>query len=373
MEFSQRSQQAKWITFVGALTNFIFALIKVFFGWLGHSHALVADGVHSFSDLLTDGLVFFASHVGSQSADTDHPYGHQRIETAATLILALMLAIAGSGIIYGAVNELLHPSFHKPLLIVLIVALFSIIANEILFHTTLKVGKRINSNLLIANAWHHRSDAASSFVVFVGVAMAVWGWYYFDAIAAIVVGVMVIRMGWQLGWSSVRELVDTGVGSELLREFAAAISQVPGVVELHQLRTRSMGGHIFLDVHVMVAPRISVSEGHFIAHSVRQTLQLQHQAIADVTVHIDPENDELYGGSATLPTRHELTQFIDQLCHELPGGDQMHSILLHYLADKIEVEISLPKSFTQVQDIEKIYNNCILQHSAVSRVKINFV
>ncbi len=372
MDAKSRSRRAQTINLIGAINNFVLAIIKVVFGWLGHSQALVADGIHSFSDLLTDVLVIFATHFGSRGADSDHPYGHQRIETAATLLLALLLILTGAGIVYESVREFLHPSVQLPTLVVLIVAALSILANEILFHATRKVGREIKSNLLIANAWHHRSDAASSLIVLIGVAMTLFGWVVFDAIAAMIVGVMIIRMGWQLGWSSVRELVDTGVEPELLTAFENTIQHVPGVFALHQLRTRSMGSEIFLDVHVLVAPRLSVSEGHFIARSVRQTLQSQHQHIADVTVHIDPEDDEIVDAEKVLPTREELDGYIHQVAVSLPGGGQIEEIILHYLADQVEVEISLPTHLSQQDGISKAYYDALIQHPAISTIRLVF-
>ena len=206
-----RYWQAKKVTLIGAIVNALLGFIKLIGGYLFHSHALVADGVHSFSDLFTDVMVLFASKYGSLDADDTHPYGHQRIETAATLLLSLLLILAGIGIAWDSLNELITSSVTMPGWLALPVICISILANETLFHYTRHVGNRINSQLIIANAWHHRSDAASSIVVFVGLVGSLYGFVYLDAIAAIIVGIMIAKMGWNYGWNSVKELVDTAV------------------------------------------------------------------------------------------------------------------------------------------------------------------
>ena len=252
MQPNHRYQQSKRVTLIGAIVNALLGILKVLIGTLGNSHALVADGLHSFSDLLTDGLVIFAAKFGSREADIDHPYGHGRIETAATLALAMLLVLVGAGIIYDAGDHLfIEKSTQSPHYIVLIIALISVIANEWLFRYTLRIAEKIQSNLLKANAWHSRSDAGSSVVVLIGVGGSLLGFTYLDAIAAIIVGLFVIKMGWELGWSSLQELVDTGTDPKTLIKIEKAIHEVPGVKSMHQLRTRSMGGNILVDIHAL--------------------------------------------------------------------------------------------------------------------------
>jgi len=221
-----RYSQAKKVTLIGAIVNALLGLIKLIGGALFHSHALVADGAHSFSDLFTDVLVLFASKYGSLDADDTHPYGHQRIETAATLFLSLLLIVAGSGIAWDSIDELIKSEQTMPNWWSIPVICISILANEILFHYTRYIGKRINSQLILANAWHHRSDAASSLVVLAGLIGSLAGYIYLDAVAAVIVGIMIIKMGWDYGWNSVKELVDTAVEPELLTQIEQVIQNI---------------------------------------------------------------------------------------------------------------------------------------------------
>lgn len=330
---------AKKVTLLGAAINALLGIIKLLFGIIGHSHALIADGIHSFSDLLTDAMVIVASKFGSQDADEDHPYGHQRIETAATMLLSLLLIVTGLGIAVDAMQQLWASHSETPEPIVAWIAGLSILANEALYHYTHYIGKKIDSELIVANAWHHRSDAASSVIVLIGVVGAMAGYLHFDSMAAMIVGLMIVKMGWQLGWSSVRELIDTGVEPETLLQIEQLIKQVPGVKEAHQLRTRSMGGTIFIDVHILVDPHLSVSEGHHIAHRVHHDLIAKMPIVGDVTVHIDPEDDEIAPLSNRLPAREVLLPQLLAAWHQKRLIDTPQRIVFHYIHGRIELEI----------------------------------
>lgn len=294
---------AKKVTLVGAAMNALLGIIKVITGILFHSHALAADGIHSFADLITDAMVLFGSKYGSQNADETHPYGHQRIETATTLFLSLVLILTGAGIAWDAIDEIIYKSHTIPQFLALPIAIISILANEGLFHYTRSIGTKIKSELIIANAWHRRSDAASSFVVVMGLLGSFMGYAGFDAIAAVVVSIMIIKMGWDYGWNSVKELVDTAIDTETRLQIETITKNIDGVVKIHQLRSRSMAGDVFVDLHIQVSPWISVSEGHFIAQHVHQSLMDHITAIKDVTVHVDPEDDEASSPCLHLPNR----------------------------------------------------------------------
>ncbi|QBR83594.1 cation transporter [Legionella israelensis] len=346
-----RYQQVKKITLISVIVNFLLGLSKLVGGFLFNSHALVADGIHSFSDLLTDGMVLFASKYGSLDADKNHPYGHQRIETAATVFLAILLILAGAGISWDAMDYILNANFDQPDWLSLPVIIGSILANELLFHYTHFIGRRIQSDLLIANAWHHRSDAASSLIVLAGVIGSLAGFFYFDGIAAIIVGLFIIKMGWNYGWSSIKELVDTAVDPDTLVQIKHIINEVNGVDKIHQLRSRLMGGDIFIDVHILVAPRISVSEGHYIAQHVHQNLMNYIPRVKDVTVHVDPEDDEIVCPSMHLPNRSELKkQFLTELSDVYP---ELIFWTLHYQDGKIIIDLVFSNKFTQWQDLDK--------------------
>jgi len=349
MTQNDRYWQAKKVTLIGAIANALLGFIKLLGGAIFHSHALVADGVHSFSDLLTDVMVLFASKYGSLDADDSHPYGHQRIETAATLLLSLFLILAGAGIAWDALYELLYATSTMPGWLSLPIICLSIITNEALFHYTKHIGKKINSQLIAANAWHHRSDAASSVVVLLGLIGSLAGFVYLDAIAAVVVGLMIIKMGWSYGWNSVKELVDTAVDAELLAQIEHIIQTIPGVQRIHQLRSRFMGSDILIDVHILVSPQISVSEGHYIAQHVHNALVDQIDSVKDVIVHVDPEDDEICSPSLHLPSRKVIQeQLLNEIHIDFP---QILFWNVHYLDGKISLDIACSEQFNQWQEL----------------------
>jgi cation diffusion facilitator family transporter len=368
MQQRDRYRQAKKVTLLGAAVNAFLGISKVIGGLFLHSHALVADGIHSFSDLFTDGTVLFASKYGSQIADESHPYGHQRIETAATLLLALILILAGIGIVWDSVNEMIEKTHDIPGLLTIPLAALSIIANELLFHYTRHVGHRINSELIIANAWHHRSDAASSIVVLIGLIGSVAGIIYLDAIAAVIVGLMIIKMGWTYGWNSVKELVDTAVETKMLTTIEHIISDVNGVQKIHQLRSRMMGPDIFIDVHVQVSPYISVSEGHFIAQHVHDRLVNEVKQIKDVTVHVDPEDDEIASPSLHLPNRGVLEETL--LKHWRDTCPNIQSVTLHYLDGELTLDLSFDEPFTKSQSLPALIKADLMDYPQIKTVRL---
>jgi cation diffusion facilitator family transporter len=344
MSHNKRYKKARDITIIGAICNLLLGLIKIVGGIWFKSHALFADGVHSFSDLFTDAMVLIASKYGSQEADARHPYGHQRIETAATLFLAMLLILAGSGIALDSINVLLYETIPTPQLSTIPIIALSVILNEILFHVTNKIGKEINSKLLIANAWHHRSDAASSLIVLFGVLGAIAGFKYLDPIAAIIIGALIIKMGINYGWDSVKELIDTAVSQQIITKIEDTINSIDGVQQIHQLRNRMMGKDIFVDAHILVSPQISVSEGHHIAQSVHNQLIDSIPQLKDVTIHVDPEDDELSSPSLFLPSRKTIDKnFVQQLKKDFP---EINSWTVHYLNGKIILDLIIDKSFT---------------------------
>jgi cation diffusion facilitator family transporter len=353
-------------TLITAFLTSILALLKLTTGHFGQSHALFADGIHSLSDLVIDILVLFASHYGAKQADFNHPYGHGRIETAATVGLAFILLFTGIGIIWNAGEHVWGAvPTPKPTLYVLWIAVIAIILNEALFRYTFKIAKKIKSPLLEANAWHSRSDAAVSIVVLLGIAGALLGFPWLDAVGAIFVGLMICKMGGMLGWKSLSELVDTGVDTETLENIKKIISAIPGIATLHLLRTRTIKQAIFIDVHILVSPYISVSEGHFIGDQVIIGLKkLPH--IADITVHVDPEDDEDTHFSSNLPPREEIISFIKTHCNHLPFPEK---IILHYLNGKIEIDLTLPHS---AQALPQTYEEALRSLGYIRKVEINY-
>ncbi|MEJ2509901.1 MAG: cation diffusion facilitator family transporter [Gammaproteobacteria bacterium] len=340
-----RYQETRRITLIGALVNVLLAAAKISFGIIGSSQSLSADGVHSLSDLASDGLVIFAAKHGSQDADEDHPYGHARIETAFTVGLGILLVLVAAGILVDAVDRLfqtqrlLHPG-----VLALVVAAISVLSKELLYRYTLHVAKKVRSNLLRANAWHHRSDAISSIVVIIGVAGSMAGLHYLDAIAAAGVALMIAKIGWDLSWHSLKELVDTGLDPERVEAIRNCILNVDGVRTLHMLRTRRMGQDALVDVHIMVPPKLSVSEGHHIGETVRSRVIREVDEVTDVMVHIDPEDDETSPPSLKLPLRGELMDRLAPAWADIPAAQHIEKVTLHYLDGKIAVDLLLPFS-----------------------------
>ena len=344
MDTNERTQSSQKVTIVGAIVDFLLAIFKVVVGVIGNSGALIADGIHSFSDLLSDGVVWYAAKHSSEEADEEHPYGHERFETVATLGLAIILAIIGTGIIFDAFDRLAEPTELSYSALLLSVAALSIFSKEALYWYTLKVAKTYNSEMLKANAWHHRSDALSSIVVFIGILGSLNGYLYLDGIAAVIVGLMVIYIAWELGTGATKELVDTSIDAQQVEHLRNAIGRISGVNNVHSLRTRKIGQGISADVHVQVDPFLSVSEGHIISVSVERVAKESVEGLNDVTVHIDPEDDEVVAPYEDLPERAEALGILNKALFNNQCDGEIQRIQLHYLDGKIHVDFYLPLS-----------------------------
>ncbi len=351
-----RREASGKVAIVGALVNITLSIVKVVVGILGHSQALIVDGIHSLSDLLTDILVLFASRHAAHGPDENHPYGHGRFETAATLALGAFLVLIAGGIMWDSVERLMHSgNAQTPKTIALYAALFSILANEALYWYTIIVARRIKSELLRANAWHHRSDAISSIVVLIGVGGAMLGYLWFDLAAALIVGFMVAKIGWDLGWSAMRELVDESLEEDKVEQIRNLITAIPGVRSLHMLRTRRQGHEAMADVHVQVSPWISVSEGHMISIAVEEQIKANIEEISDVTVHIDPEDDETAPTCKGLPLREDVLETLQQAWKTLACLGREERILLHYLGGKIDLDVFFPlHCYVSVENAEQL-------------------
>ena len=344
MNKQDRTKASQKVTLVGAVVDFLLAVFKVMVGMFGNSGALIADGIHSFSDLLSDGVVWYAAKHSADEADEEHPYGHERFETVATLGLSIILAIIGTGIIFDAFNRLSSPSELTHSTFLLSVAALSIFSKEALYWYTLKVAKTYKSEMLKANAWHHRSDALSSIVVFIGILGSLNGYLYLDAVAAIVVGLMVIYIAWELGIGATKELVDTSIDAAQVEQLRHVIGMISGVNNVHSLRTRKIGQGISADVHVQVDPFLSVSEGHIISVSVERVAKECLEDLHDVTVHIDPEDDETAAPCENLPERAEALGILNKALFNNKCDGEIKRIQLHYLDGKIHVDFFLPLS-----------------------------
>jgi len=343
MDVDQRYKEIKHVTLVGAVLDLVLGVGKIIGGYVGSSQALIADGIHSLSDLVTDVMVLFAAKHGSREADEEHPYGHARIETVTTVALGIALIGVAIGIGYDATIRLFNPELQMhPGWLAFSVALVSIISKEAIYQYTMRAAERLRSNMLKANAWHSRSDAISSVIVLVGIIGSMAGLSYLDAIATIGVVYMIAKIGWDLTWHSLRELVDTALDAEQVTKIREYIKDLDGVEDLHLLRTRRMGADALIDVHIQVGSRLSVSEGHHISETVRDRLIKQFDDITDVMVHIDPEDDESVQPCGHLPLRREILAKLRTAWAEIASAEQIEAITLHYLDGKIHVDIQLP-------------------------------
>lgn len=338
-----RYKEIRWVTLVGSAIDLSLGVLKLIFGYLANSQALIADGVHSISDLATDFMVLFAAKHGSRDADETHPYGHGRFETLATVALGIALIVVAAGIAWDAIERLFNPDeLLQPGFWALAVAILSVLSKEWIYHYTMHVAKKLKSNMLKANAWHSRSDAISSVIVVIGIIGTMSGLDYLDSVAAVLVGAMVAKIGWDLAWQSVHELVDTALDPERVAIIRNEILGVGGVREMHMLRTRMMGGEALVDVHVIVDPKLSVSEGHYIGEKVRKRLIEEVEEVTDVMVHVDPEDDEQMKPSLGLPTRSWVRSQLEERWADFPLAKKIDRLVLHYLDGKMELEICLP-------------------------------
>ena len=352
----ERFAAAQKSTWVSIIINVILTSCQVAGGFFAHSQALMADGLHSLSDLFSDVLVLYANRHGNRHADADHPYGHARFETAATLILGTFLAVLGVVLLVTAAMRLQHPEALRAVSpLALAVGVVALVAKEGMFRYMLAVAKRVRSQMLVANAWHARSDAASSLVVIVGVAGNLLGYTFFDLLAAAVVGVMIAHMGGKLAFEAMAELIDTGLDAEEVEAIRQTLLNVHGVQGLHELRTRKMADNALVDAHIMVDPRISVSEGHYIAESARHAVLKQHH-VMDVMVHVDPEDDLKAKPNTHLPSRPVLLAHLA----ECLGDPALRNdrVVFHYLDGKVEAEIYLSSDHGRTGRGEELQARC---------------
>ena len=285
---AERAAAASRSTWVSVAVNIVLSTAQIGIGILSKSQALIADGIHSLSDLVSDFVVLFAGHHSKKDADEDHPYGHQRFETAASLVLGLILLAVGGGMLWAAVGKLQSPEsipqVHASALWVVGIAL---VAKETLFRYMLAVAKRVKSSMLVANAWHARSDAASSLVVGIGIIGNLAGYPILDPIAALIVGFMVARMGWEFGWDAMHDLMDRAVDEQEVEAIRRTLMETPGVSDVHDVRTRKMGDMIVVDAHIEVDASITVEAGHDIAVEARQRVLKRHRVL-NLMTHVDP-------------------------------------------------------------------------------------
>ena len=288
IDLEARAKAASKSTWISVVVNIFLSIGQILIGIFSKSQGLVADGIHTLSDLVADFIVLMANSHSQKAPDDAHPYGYLRFENAASFILGLILFIVGVGMLWTATHKILHPEqIPKVHSMALWVAITALICKEILFRYMLAIAKKVKSSLLIANAWHARSDAASSFVVALGILGNLAGYPILDPIAALIVGLMIAKMGFEFSWTALHDLMDKSANEDEIAAIKATLLKKDGILGLHQLRTRKMGDMIIVDVHLEVSGEQSVKEGHRIAVEARNEVLKNHNVI-DVVTHIDP-------------------------------------------------------------------------------------
>ncbi|MBV8658509.1 MAG: cation transporter [Burkholderiales bacterium] len=368
----EKQRVAHRTSLISGGVNIVLAALQILIGFWSHSQALVADGVHSLSDLVADIVVLVVNKHSHAAPDEDHHYGHARYENFASLLLGVILLLVGLMMLWRAGERLTSggaaPSVHVA---ALGIALLTLVSKEGLFRYMLREAERVRSAMLVANAWHARSDAASSLVVAVGIVANLLGYTYFDAIAAAVVGFLVARMGWTFAWQSVKDLTDGAIEADELAAIEQTLESTPGVVGIHLLRTRKMGDLAIVDAHLLVAPDISVSEGHYIAERAYQNLLDKHEVL-DAVIHIDPEDDLLAKPNNDLPGRAEV---ISMLAAETGvAADRWRRIELHYLDGALSIDLFLPATAMQPDELDTLrqtLHDFAGRHAFISAVRIH--
>lgn len=285
------------VTMVGFWINACLVVLKLFFGYWGHSDALVADGYHSLSDFVTDLLVIIFVGIAYRRADHDHPYGHGKFETVASVLIAFILFLVAVGIGWQGINSIIATTVYgeilpRPDIWTLIVAIVSILSKEFCYRYTMVYAKRLNSSALKANAWHHRSDAISSIATLVGVSMSIClgeHWRIMDPIASVLIAIFIAYSAWEICKPSLNELLEISVPEKEREHITHIIKSVPGVLRVHNLKTRNNGHSIIVDVNIHVDPDITVRAGHIICTDVEQALKKSMGKDMIIYVHVEPE------------------------------------------------------------------------------------
>ncbi len=372
----ERYKVTRRVSAYSAFVNLLLALSKMIIGYLGYSQALIADGIHSLSDVISDGLVVFAAKASIQAPDAKHPYGHHRIETITVIIIALLLLAIGASILYPAITHLLHRTTpDQPNILALVTAILSVFANEGLFRYCLRQGQRIQSSLLISNAWHNRSDALVSLIVIASIIGGYLGWPFLDSVGAAIISLVIIYVSMKMLWQSGNELIDAATDPKTINTIEQCIQNTPGVIAVHNLRTRHHGSRIFIDVHVQVSSLISVSEGHYIADQAERAIQPVVPAVKDVAIHIDPEDDSVAPNVLHHANRAKIEKQLEQAWKTLNDNTSLHQLYLHYLEGRLTADIVLSISNNTPQDLPALqttYQQKAIKETALDDCQIYF-
>lgn len=293
-----REKEIRKITLWGALVNILLTVFKFIAGILGHSAAMIADAIHSLSDLLSDAVVLVFTHISSKGKDRDHSFGHGKFETLATLIVSVILVVVGADLMSDGIRSIVRfcngEQIPKPGYIALIAAILSVVAKEILYRLTVKVGHKTGSTVVIANAWHHRSDSFSSIGALVGIGGAMLlgsRWTVLDPIVSCLISIAIIVVAVKMALPSLAELLDASLPEEVEKEIVSIAFTVKGVNDIHELKTRRNGMSFIIDAHIAVDPDITIVEAHDIATDVEDALRARYGNETQVTIHVEPSSD----------------------------------------------------------------------------------
>lgn len=298
MNGTDRLKDIRSITIWGAVVNIALTVAKIVAGVVGRSAAMIADGIHSLSDLLSDIVVLVFTHISSKGKDRDHSFGHGKFETLATLIVSIILVVVGAKLMSGGIKSIISvvngEVIPKPGYIALAAAVISIAAKEILYQATVKVGKEVNSPVVVANAWHHRSDALSSIGALLGIGGAIIlgdKWTILDPIASCCISIAIIVIAVKMALPSLSELLETSLPEDIEAEIVRTASEISGVRDIHELKTRRNGISFIIDAHITVDPSISIVEAHDIATNVEEALQLKYGNETQISIHMEPDSE----------------------------------------------------------------------------------
>lgn len=293
-----REKEIRKITLWGTAVNLLLTVFKIVAGVLGRSAAMVADGVHSLSDLLSDIVVLIFTHISSKGKDRDHSFGHGKFETLATLIVSTILVAVGANLMANGVSSIIGvfngEVIPKPGYIALIAAAISIIAKEILYHATVKIGREQSSNVVIANAWHHRSDAFSSIGSLVSICGAIFlgdRWTILDPLASCIISVVIVVVAVRMAIPSLAELLETSLPEEIEQDIKTIAMSINGVDDIHELKTRRNGISFIIDAHIAVNPNLSIVEAHDVATNVEEALLAKYGRETQINIHVEPGVD----------------------------------------------------------------------------------
>jgi cation diffusion facilitator family transporter len=337
---AEKQEVARRTTWRSIALNSVLTTAQLVVGFLAHSQALIADGVHSLADIVSDFIVLIANEHAGAAPDVDHNYGHNRYETVASLFLGGLLVAVGVGMLWRAGSRIVNLQDIPPVKVgALAVAIIVLVSKEALFRYMLRAAERVRSAMLVANAWHARSDAASSLVVALGIIGSLAGFRILDPIAAALVGFLIGKMGWTFAWDALQDLSDRALDQATTEDLRAILLTTPGVREVHEFRTRKMGDLAIVDAHILVDPLISVSEGHYIAESARANM-LADTRVIDALIHVDPELDELNPLPGNFPLRSTVSDAVRAAFAR--QGLAVETLNLHYLSSGFNVDVMLP-------------------------------